>query len=175
MVAGHFLLLVQEKVTKENTPSDPRRSPSERFATGGRVSPTGHPWPVVEIGAIPRAARVRCTRLFRPPFAAAQREPESKSGSTAYMRHRIYTTVRFCGRDCRALLFPGPSRPRRAGGGNSPKGHAQDARASDLGTRMCRERSPEPARVVCRHGCRQTAAARVPFSLATFFWASKRK
>jgi len=23
----------------------------------------------------------------------------------------------FCGRDCRALLYPGPSRPRRAGGG----------------------------------------------------------
>src|SRR6476646_3795040 len=43
-----------------------------------------------------------------------------------------------------------PSRPRRAGGGNSPKGRAQDARASDLGTRMCRERTPEPAREVCR-------------------------
>ena len=25
--------------------------------------------------------------------------------------------LRFCGRDCRALLYPGPSRPRRAGGG----------------------------------------------------------
>jgi hypothetical protein len=56
----------------------------------------------------------------------------------------------FCGRDCRALLFPGPSRPRRAGGGNSraERGHAQDARASDLGTGMCRERTPEPAREV---------------------------
>src|SRR3954464_14526834 len=69
MADGHFLLLVQEKVTKENTPSAPRRSRSERCATGGRVWPRGHPWPLGQIGAIPRAARVRCTRLFRPPFA----------------------------------------------------------------------------------------------------------
>src|SRR6185312_12119206 len=75
------------------------------FATVGRVWPRGHPWPLGQIGAIPRAARVRCTRLFRPPFAASQREPEEQS---------------FCGRDCRALLYPGPSRPRRAGAGNSP-------------------------------------------------------
>ena len=71
MAAGHFLLLVQEKVTKENTPSAPRRSLRERFATGERVRLTGHPWPESRIGAIPRAARVRCTRLIRPPFAAA--------------------------------------------------------------------------------------------------------
>src|SRR3954470_16346735 len=71
MADGHFLLLVQEKVTKENTPSAPRRSRSERCATGGRVWPRGHPWPLGQIGAIPRAARVRGTRLFRPPFAAA--------------------------------------------------------------------------------------------------------
>src|SRR4051812_45301717 len=77
MADGHFLLLVQEKVTKENTPSAPRRSPSERCATGGRVWPRGHPWPLGQIGAIPRAARVRCTRLFRPPFAATL-EGESK-------------------------------------------------------------------------------------------------
>src|SRR6185312_14785125 len=71
MAAGHFLLLVQEKVTKENTPSAPRRSMRERFAAGERVRLTGHPWPESRIGAIPRAARVRCTRLIRPPFAAA--------------------------------------------------------------------------------------------------------
>src|SRR6478672_9389092 len=32
------------------------------------------------------------------------------------------------------------------------RGRAQDARASDLGTGMCRERTPEPARVVTRAG-----------------------
>src|SRR6478672_5564312 len=122
MAASYFLLLVQEKVTKENTHSDSRPRLRRGFATGGRVSPTGHPWPVVEIGAIPRAARVRCTRLVRPPFAAAQREPEGER-----RKHRIYATG-FCGRDCRALPFPGPSRPRRAGAGNS-RVHRTRARA----------------------------------------------
>jgi hypothetical protein len=60
----------------------------------------------------------------------------------------------FCGRDCRALLFRVPSRPRRAGGGNSraQRGHAQDARAFDESTGMCSRRTPEPARVVTRAG-----------------------
>src|SRR4051812_23282011 len=71
MADGYFLLLVQEKVTKENTPSAPRPRLWRGFATGERVWPRGHPWPLGQIGAIPRAARVRCTRLFRPPFAAA--------------------------------------------------------------------------------------------------------
>src|SRR4051812_29649724 len=76
---SYFLLLVQEKVTKENTPSAPRRSRSERFAKGERVFSTGHPWPVEKIGAIPRAARVRGTRLIRSPFAAALEGFESES------------------------------------------------------------------------------------------------
>ena len=72
---------------------------------------------------------MRGTRLFRPPFAAAlEGTLKSKGkakvkmdsgfrrndvdGRVGYMR-----CVGFCGRDCRALLFPGPSRPRRAGAG----------------------------------------------------------
>src|SRR5262249_15214738 len=35
--------------------------------------------PVVEIGALPGAARVRSTRLVRSPFAAAQRGPKAHS------------------------------------------------------------------------------------------------
>jgi hypothetical protein len=46
--ARDFLLLVQEKVTKENTPSVPRRPQSGRFATGGRVRSTGHPGLTIE-------------------------------------------------------------------------------------------------------------------------------
>src|SRR3954462_11019345 len=68
---SYFLWLVQEKVTRENAPSTPRRSRSERFAKDERVRPTGHPCPVVRVGAIHRAARVRGTRLIRSPFAAA--------------------------------------------------------------------------------------------------------
>jgi hypothetical protein len=53
------------------------------FAAGGRVRPRGHPWPLVRIGAIPRAARVRGTRLVRPPSATAlegtqEQEPKQK-------------------------------------------------------------------------------------------------
>ena len=41
-------------------------------------------------------------------------------------------SLRFCGRDCRALLYPGPSRPRRAGGGNSREAVARRMRASPM-------------------------------------------
>ena len=108
LAAGYFLLLAQKKVTKENgTLGFAPLALSERFATGGRVRPTGHPWPVVRIGAIPRAARVRCTRLVRPPFAAAQREPEEQSESKEKNTDVSRYIRCFCGRDCRALLFPG--------------------------------------------------------------------
>src|SRR6476469_2667592 len=150
MVAGYFLLLAQKKVTKENGTLGfaPSAAPRVRY---GRTGFAHRPSMACCRNRRDPSRRPRAVHAaFRPPFAAAPRGPESKSGSTAYMRHRIYTTGRFCGRDCRALLFPGPSRPRRAGGGKSPKGRAQDARASDLGTGTCRERTPEPARGVTR-------------------------
>src|SRR4249919_3704899 len=124
MAAGHFLLLVQEKVTKENTPSDPRRSRSERFAAGERVRPTGHPWPVVRIGAIPRAARasrgwsVHPLPLLRGDPKSKAKEGKKKEPDVSHISGVAYIRC-FCGRDCRALLFRVPSRPRRAGGGNS--------------------------------------------------------
>src|ERR1700761_8729136 len=70
--------------------------------------------------------RPRFARLVRPPFAATQREPEEQKpmdsgfrrndgvGCVAYIRC-------FCGRDCRALLCPGPSRPRPERGGKTAK------------------------------------------------------
>ena len=81
LAAGYFLLLAQKKVTKEKAPSAPRRSLRERFATGGRVRLTGHPWPESRIGAIPRAARVLGTRLVRPPFAAALEGTRKSKGT----------------------------------------------------------------------------------------------
>ena len=120
------------------------------FATGGRVRPTGHPWPVVRIGAIPRAARVRSTRLVRPPSAAAQREPESEK-----RKHASHICDRLLLRQGlpRSALpgFPlGRGEQAEEIAACTARGRAQDARASDLGTGMCRERTPEPARVVCR-------------------------
>src|SRR5690349_24940887 len=86
MVAGYFLLLAQKKVTKEKAPSAPRPRLRRGFATGGRVRPRGHPWPLGRIGAIPRAARVRSTRLFRPPFAAALEGTRKQAAKQAKTR-----------------------------------------------------------------------------------------
>ena len=130
------------------------------FATGGRVRPTGHPCPVVRIGAIPRAARVRCTRLVRPPFAASQREPKKR-------KHRIYATgfasaagtAALC--SSRAPLGRGEQAQETAA--CTARGRAQDARASDLGTRMCRERTPEPARVVAGQEAQRPRPRGCPF------------
>ena len=44
--AGHFLLLAQEKVTKEK--GSPGAAPAARVRCGGRVPLTGHPWPAAE-------------------------------------------------------------------------------------------------------------------------------
>jgi len=70
--------------------------------------------------AHPRAAHAG---LFRPPFAASQRDPESRAKQSAVLCRG------FCGQDGRALLLPGPSRPRRGRAGKSPKGRAHEARA----------------------------------------------
>src|SRR5690349_16254919 len=129
MVAGYFLLLAQKKVTKEKAPSAPRPRLRERFATGGRVRPRGHPWPLGRIGAIPRAARVRGTRLFRPPFAAAL----EGAGTAALCSSR-------------APLGRGEQAEEIAA--CTARGRAQDARASDVSTRTYCQRTPEPARGV---------------------------
>src|SRR5215470_18012298 len=55
------------------------------------------------------------------------------------------------------------------------RGARMDARAFAQGTRTCPKQTPQPARAVAGHGCPATAAARVSFSLVTFFWTSKRK
>ena len=68
----------------------------------------------------PSRRPARCAGLIRPPFAAPQRVPDQEPS--------------FCGMECRALLLPVPSRPRRAGAGNSPQGHAQEARAFAVST-----------------------------------------
>ena len=80
MATRYFLLLVQEKVTKENTPSAPRPRLKARVRYG-RTGSTDRPsMACSRIGAIPRAARVRGTRLIRPPFAAALEGLEERWG-----------------------------------------------------------------------------------------------
>ena len=83
---------------------------------------------------------------------------------------------RFCGRDCRALLYPGPSRPRRAGGGKAAKRWPAGCRPLRREhTDVLPAKPSESLRSLPGRDARQTAAARVSFSLVTFFWTSKRK
>ena len=154
---SYFLLLVQEKVTKENTPSAPRRSRSERFAKVERVFSTGHPWPVEKIGAIPRAARVRGTRLIRSPFAAALEGFESRSkgegaGSPLSRGRRKFVSRRLAS----LCLLLRQGLPRSSlfrvplGRGEQAKdqpraphaGACTEARAFAQGTGMCPKRTP---------------------------------
>jgi hypothetical protein len=153
---SYFLLLVQEKVTKDNTPSAPRRSRSERCATGERVFSTGHPWPVEKIGAIPRAARVRSTRLIRSPFAAAlegfESESKGKGAGSPLSRgrrnvgsRRLASALASAAGTAALLLFQVP-----LGRGEQAKdqpraphaGACTEARAFAQGTRMCPKRTP---------------------------------
>ena len=138
MATSYFLLLVQEKVTKENTPSDPRPRLRRGFATGERVRPTGHPWPVVRIGAIPRAARASRGWSVRPP-PLLRGTQESKSQASAA------GTAALC--SSRAPLSRGKcteEKPRSGG--------RQDAGHFDESTRMCSRRSPPCTCAVTRAG-----------------------
>src|SRR5690349_11673139 len=165
MVAGYFLLLAQKKVTKEKAPSAPRPRLRRGFATGGRVRPRGHPWPLGRIGAIPRAARVRGTRLFRPPFAAAlegTRKGKSKAKvkmDSGFRRNDGVGVSDICGAlasaagtaalcSSRAPLGRGEQAEETAA--CTARGRAQDARASDVSTGMYCQRTPQPARGVTR-------------------------
>ena len=73
-------MLVQEKVTKENTPSVSRPRLRRGFATVGRGSADGTSVCRSGMRAIPRAhPRAVHAGLVRPPFAAPQRVPGSRA------------------------------------------------------------------------------------------------
>ena len=181
MATRYFLLLVQEKVTKENTPSAPRPRLKARVRYG-RTGSTDRPsMACSRIGAIPRAARVRGTRLIRPPFPAALEGLEERGRGKVNLL---------------ALTLPSPA----SGRGEKPS-------ASAVGTAaLCPSRAPlgrgeqaeeivatAGSRRVCRStkdvlsanpaACSHSRRAWMPgdrgregvFSLVSFFWTSKRK
>ena len=76
--ARYFLLLVQEKVTKENTPSVPRRRCAPvRYGRPGFCRQSIHG--LRQKRRDPSRRRARCAGLIRPPFAASQRDPRSRA------------------------------------------------------------------------------------------------
>jgi hypothetical protein len=89
--------------------------------------------------------RPRFARLFRPPSAATQREPEEQSERKKEKKPtcRIYPVLLRQGLPRSALPgFPlGRGEQAQEIAACPARGRAQDARASDLGTRMCRERT----------------------------------
>src|SRR3954464_15648618 len=110
---SHFLLLVQEKVTKENTPSPPR-SPPKPATTQARYGGllTGHPWPAAN-------ARASCAcpcGLF-PSRACRDREgPGNPKQSKPYVVPAKAGTQRL-----RSALAPGPLRDAAKGGRIRPR------------------------------------------------------
>ncbi len=128
--AGHFLLLVQEKVTKENTPRMPRR-----LRRCARVRPG-----FVERTSLcvqrTRAHRARdLYRHFRSALAAANGDPRSSNRVRASPLSLLRAGARCSG-------FSGPHCIAAAAGGNARRGGAMDRAASVVWTGMCSQRNP---------------------------------
>jgi hypothetical protein len=178
MVAGYFLLLAQKKVTKEKAPSRSRFAGHPcpaNYARTRRASPGAHPCAEVELAGILPAIAVA---TFPPPARRGRegtREEQSAAVPAAdapdiydigYIRH-----VGFF-----ALLF---GSPLSSGEGRTEKpraphaGGARDRADFDNRPWMACGRNPSARSEPSPLG--EGANPRVPFSLVTFFWASKRK
>ena len=186
-----LLLLAQEKVTKEKAPRVGRPPLRGGFATGGRGSLTGHPWPDSELARIPARDPAG---FFRPPSAAPHGDPGSKAkqsigwalahrgGAHRWAEaHPIKNITRakrapLLRQGCRALLLPpgSPSAAARArrkkpvgsrAGCARVRCQAMDGLSANLRSALAQSPGTMP-------GDRGRGGA---FSLVTFSWASKRK
>ena len=182
-----FLCLSKEKEPKERTPRRRRLPLRGRFVGVGRGSPTMHP-------CIAANARDP-SRPFgpgRPPSTGAEGDPGAKSGALLSaeakasrlnsLQQDVASHSRAAEPRClaragaRVLLAPSGSLSaaasvRRIG----PQGRREGSRRvrRDAG---CIVGEPRSALAQSRaHDARATDAVRVPFSLVTFSWASKRK
>ncbi len=103
--AGYFLLLVQEKVTKENTPREPRSQLRCEFARSCRGSLDGHPCPFAN-------SRASCARPYgriRHTLAAADGDPRSQAKAKAEPRVERLLLALASARTTRAApASPGP-------------------------------------------------------------------
>ena len=119
----------------------------------------------------PRAVHAAFPSALRRGFRGTDVKPFPKRRGIAVQR-----AVALLRQGLPRSALPGPlsaaaSRRRKS----RDSGRRQEAGEFDVSTGTCSRRTPEPARAVSGQGCPRTADARVPFSLVTFFWASKRK
>ncbi len=181
LAAGHFLLLAQKKVTKENGTLGfaPLAERAVRYGrTGFAHRPSMACCRESARSLAPPACGARGCSVHPPPLLRGdpkskakrkKKKPTCRITDVAYIRC-------FCGRDCRALLFRVPSRPRQGLGGKAAKRWPAGCRPLRREHMDVLPAKPsESLRSLPGMDARQTAAARVPFSLVTFFWASKRK
>jgi hypothetical protein len=151
--ASHFLLLAQEKVTKEKgTPEGAvGRWPTARVRCGGSL--TAHPCADSERARFLRAP----LRAFSSAHSPRPRGPEDQERSEAERAPLCLLTSNPC--------------DAAEGGRKGPKGTREGSRVFRCGPWMARQRNPA-ARSEPAAGGRVT---RVPFLLVTSLWASKEK
>ena len=131
--ASHFLLLAQEKVTKEKgTPAGAvGRRPTARGRYGGSL--TGHPWPVSELaGLLPATLRAFSSASSPRPRGT----PKSQSRWAKAHPIKAFPSPA-CGGRCRrrkgALLILAPCGAAK-GGRKGPKGRREGSRRFRCGT-----------------------------------------
>src|SRR5580765_8557146 len=115
MAASYFLLLAQKKVTKEKGTLGFAPSPKARVRCG-RTGSAHRP----SMACCPnRRGPSRRPRAVHAAFPSTLRR--YSEGKSKGKNRRVAYIRCFCGRDCRALLFRVPSRPRQGLGGKAAK------------------------------------------------------
>ena len=180
MAASYFLLLAQKKVTKENGTLGyaPLAERAVRYGwTGSAHGPSMARCPNRrDPSRRPRAGHAAFPSTLRRCSEGTRRAKRKKEKKPTC---RIYPVSHISGASAAgtaALCSSGFPLGRGEGAKEKARqGRAHDARAFAVGTRMCRQRTSAAPSRSRRARCPATAAARVPFSLVTFSWASKRK
>ncbi len=124
MAASYFLLLAQKKVTKENGTLGfaPLAERAVRYGrTGSAHRPSMARCPNRrDPSRRPRAGHAAGPSALRRCSEGTRRAKRKKETDVSDISDVAYIRC-FCGRDCRALLFRVPSRPRQGLGGKAAK------------------------------------------------------
>ena len=180
MAASYFLLLAQKKVTKR------KRHPRIRAARGASGSLRADGFGPQAIPALlsesarslaPPALRAAFPSALRRCSEGTRRQSERKKETDVSDISDVAYIRCFCGRDCRALLFPGSlsaaarrrRKSREAVAGRMPA-------TFDESTRMCSRRSP-PSLLAefAGHGCPANRDREGAFFFGYFLLGKQKK